>query len=68
MNDLPFHLLLFAVAGTVIVVISAFFSEPEDSAALRAIPRRLFWFFVGCAGVAAVMLVCEHTFARVGSV
>jgi len=65
MNDLGFHLLLFTVSGAVIVAVSALFSEPSDARALRLIPRRLLWFFIGCAIVAAVMLVLEHTFARV---
>ena len=65
MNDLPFHLLLFFVAGTVIVVISAMFSEADDREALKLLPRRLLYYFTGCALVAVVMLVCEHTLASI---
>ena len=65
MNDLPFHLILFLVSGTVIVVISCMFSETDDRAALKILPRRLLYFFVGCAAVALIMLVLEHTVASV---
>ena len=65
MNDLPFHLLLFAFAGSVIVLISSFFSESDDRAAFRALPKRILVFFVGCAAIAAIMLVLEHTVASV---
>ena len=65
MKDLPLHLLLFAVAGAVIVVIGAMFAEPEDERMLATLPRRLLTFFLGCLAVALVMLICEHTFASV---
>lgn len=65
MKDLPVHLLLFLVSGAVIVVISAMFSEPDDTALLRVLPRRLLVFFAGCVAVAVVMLVLEHTLASV---
>ena len=65
MNDLPFHLLLFAFAGTVIVLISCFFSETDDRAAFRALPKRVLVFFLGCTAIAVVMLILEHTVASV---
>lgn len=65
MKDLPFHLFLFLVSGTVIVTISVMFSEASDRAALRVLPKRLLYFFLGCAAVAVVMLICEHTFASI---
>ena len=65
MKDLPFHLLLFLLSGSVVVAISAMFSEADDRAALRILPRRLAYFFAGCGVVAAVMLICEHTFASI---
>ena len=65
MNDLPTHLALFAVAALVIVGVSAAFSEMEDGAALRLVPRRLLYFVVGCATLTGVMLVLEHTVASV---
>ena len=65
MNDLGIHILLFAITGFVIVVLSSLFSESDDSAAFKTIPRRLMYFFAGCAGVAAVMLLAEHTVASI---
>lgn len=63
--DLPIHLLLFAVVALAIVMLSSFFSEPEDGPALRALPRRLLYFFVGCGVLAGLMLIAEHTVASV---
>ena len=65
MKDIGFHLLLFLAAGTVIVVIGSLFSESDDKAALRVLPKRLLRFFLGCALVLVVMLVCEHTLASI---
>jgi hypothetical protein len=64
-RDLGVHLLLFLLVSTVIVAMSAFFSEPHDGAALRSLPRRLLVFAVGCAILAGVMLLVEGTFAAV---
>lgn len=66
MKDLPIHILLFLLSGFVIVVVGSMFAEPEDEAMLKALPRRLLTFFLGCAVVVTVMLICEHTFASVG--
>lgn len=63
--DLPIHLLLFSVVALAIVMLSSFFSEPEDGPALRALPRRLLYFFVGCGVLAGLMLIAEHTVASV---
>jgi len=65
MNDLGFHLVLFLVVGSVIVAISAFYTEREDARALAIVPRRLAFFLAGCALVALLMLVLEHTVASV---
>ena len=65
MKDLPIHLLLFAIVGLGIVACSLVFSEPDDRKALRHLPKRLFWFFVGCGTLAAVLLFVEHVFASV---
>ena len=65
MKDLPFHIFLFLVSGTVIVTISVLLSEANDRAVLRVLPKRLLYFFMGCALVAVVMLVCEHTLASI---
>ena len=66
MKDIGFHLLLFVAIGIVIVTISAFFAEMEDGPALRSLPRRLVVFFAGCALLAGLMLLAEHTVASVG--
>lgn len=63
--DIAVHLLLFAVVAAAIVLMSAFFSEQEDGPALRAFPRRLLYFFVGCGVLAGLMLLAEHTVASV---
>lgn len=66
MKDIGVHLLLFLVVSVAIVLMSAFFSEADDGKALRSLPRRLFWFVVGCGILCGVLLVVEHAFARVG--
>lgn len=66
MNDLPLHLFLFVVSGSIIVVIGSMFAEPDDAKMVKILPRRLLAFFLGCGAVTAVMLICEHTFASVG--
>jgi hypothetical protein len=64
-NDLAVHLLLFVLVALVIVVCGAFYGEPDDARALRTVPVRLGWFVGGCALLVLVVLVIEHTFARV---
>jgi hypothetical protein len=59
------HLAFFLVLSLAIVVMSAFYSEPEDARALRSVPRRYAMFVVACAVIAAVMLVLERVFASV---
>ena len=65
MNDLLVHLLLFSVLSAVIVLMSAFFAEPDDRLALRGYPKRLIIFFVGCAILTGIILLFEHTLASV---
>ncbi len=65
MGGMLLHVFLFIAISTVIVTISSFYTEHDDGKALRAIPRRLAVFLASCAGVAAVMLFCEHFFASV---
>jgi hypothetical protein len=60
------HVAFFLALSLVIVVLSAFYSEPEDAAALRSVPKRLAVFVSACAAVAAVMIVLESVFASVG--
>ena len=59
------HVGFFLLLSAVIVVMSAFYSEPNDARALRSVPRRLGVFVASCIGIAAVMLVCESLFAGV---
>jgi hypothetical protein len=63
MNDLPTHLLLFAIVSLAIVACSLVFSESSDAQAIRHLPRRLLWFYAGCGILAAVQLFEEHVFA-----
>jgi hypothetical protein len=65
MNDLPIHLLLFALVGIAIVTMGSFFGDTADGPALANIPRRLVVFFAGCGLVALILLVIEHTVASV---
>ena len=65
MKDLPTHLLLFTIVGFAIVACSLVFSEPDDAKAMRSLPRRLLWFFVGCGILVAILLFVEHAFANV---
>jgi len=64
-KDWPFHLLLFFIAGTIIVVIGAMFAEQDDRAMLKSLRKRWVHFFLGCLAVVVVMLICEHTLASV---
>lgn len=64
MNDLPLHFVLFAIIGIAIVALGSFFGDTTDAPALRSMPRRLLVFFAGCALVALILLVIEHTLAR----
>jgi hypothetical protein len=65
MNDLGVHLLLFALISVLIVTCGAFYGEPDDARALRTVPLRLAWFVGGCAILVLIVIVIEHTFARV---
>jgi len=59
------HVGFFLALSFAIVVLSAFYSEPEDGPALRSVPRRYAVFVGACAAVAAIMLVLETLFASV---
>ena len=65
MIDIGTHLVLFAIVSFVIVTIGAFYSERDDAAAFKSLPRRYTMFVIGCAVLTAVMLLCEHTLASV---
>ncbi len=59
------HIGLFLILALVIVVCGAFYGEPDDSIALRSLPRRYLVFVVSCSVVAALMLLAETFFAGV---
>lgn len=63
MSEFMVHILLFLLVSFAIVLMGVFYSEADDARALRILPRRLGVFMLGCALLAVVMLVCEHTFA-----
>lgn len=51
------HLLLFAVATLVVVVMSAFFAEADDAAALASVPKRFVRFYGACVILAVLVLL-----------
>ncbi len=57
------HVLLFLLLSVPIVVMSAFYAEPEDAPAFRTLPRRYGVFVGACALVAVIMLILEALFA-----
>ena len=59
------HVLFFLALCVPIVVIGAFYAEPDDAAAFRGLRRRYALFVGACAMVAVVMLLLEHWFASV---
>jgi len=61
MSDLGVHLGLLALISLAIVTLGAFFSHREDGEAMKDIPKRFAIFLFGCAVVAAIMFVIEHT-------
>ena len=66
MSGFTSHVAFFLALSFVIVVMSAFYSEPADEPAFRSIGRRYLVFVVSCAAIAGVMLACEALFAGVG--
>ena len=60
------HVGFFLVLSLAIVILSAFYSEVDDSPALRSVPKRYVVFIGACALVAGAMLVLERLFASVG--
>jgi hypothetical protein len=63
MKDLPIHLVLFGVVGLAITVLNSIFAESEDSNALRGLPKRLLWFFLGSGAFAVILLLVERFLA-----
>ncbi|HVS20176.1 MAG TPA: hypothetical protein VMT18_16350 [Planctomycetota bacterium] len=66
MSGFVVHLVLFLGASVPIVVLGAFYAEPDDARAFAALPRRFATFLVGCGVLALIMLALEHTFAALG--
>ena len=62
MNGLLLHAFFFLVLSVPIVVLSAFYAEPEDGPALRSIPKRYAVFVIACAVLAGAMLGLEALF------
>lgn len=59
------HVGLFLALLVPIVVMSAFYADPEDGSALRSVPRRYAVYVASSVAVALVMLLCERLFASV---
>lgn len=57
MSGLPTHLVLFAIISLAIVLMGTFHAEASDAAALRALPRRVLTFLVGCGVLAALVVL-----------
>jgi hypothetical protein len=64
-NDIFQHMVLFSILSVVIVLMGTFYTEADDGKALRAYPKRLGTFFVGCGILTGIILVLEHTVASV---
>lgn len=65
MSEIGMHALLFAALSFAIVVMSAFYADHRDRAALLSVPRRFVVFLVSCGLLAAVMVFCQSVFASV---
>ena len=66
MNDLGVHLGLLALISLAIVTLGAFFNHQGDDEAFKSLPKRYAVFLIGCAIVALIMFVIEHTGASLG--
>ena len=66
MNDLGVHLGLLVLISLAIVTLGAFFNHREDGDAVKDLPKRYAVFLIGCAIVALIMFVIEHTGASLG--
>lgn len=49
------HLVLFAIASLVIVVMSALYAEADDAVALAGVPRRFVRFYGACVVLALIV-------------
>ena len=65
MSGLVVHVVFFLLLAGAIVVMASFYSDPDDTSAFRAMPRRYLKFVVSCAVIAGIMLLAETLFASV---
>ncbi len=65
MNDLGVHSALFALIGLGIVAMAAFYTESDNAAAFRGLPRRFGMFCLGCGILALLLIVAERTVASI---
>lgn len=65
MSEIAIHILLFLVASLAIVGLGSCYADAADGPALRNFPRRFMMFVAGCALLALIMIVLEHTIASV---
>ena len=49
------HLLLFALATLVVVLMAAFYAEADDKVALRSVPKRFVRFYLSCVVLGGVV-------------
>ena len=61
-DPLP-HVGLFLFVALAIVFAGSTFSDTEDAALLRSLPKKVGWFCAWCAILAVVILLLEHTLA-----
>ena len=61
-DPLP-HVALFLFVALAIVFAGSTFSDMEDAALLRSLPKKVGWFCLWCAILAAVILLLGHTLA-----
>jgi hypothetical protein len=63
MIDPLVHIALFLLVALAIVFAGSTFSELEDGALRRGLPRKVGWFCLWCAVLSLVVVVLEHTLA-----
>ncbi len=63
MIDPLVHIALFLLAALAIVFAGSTFSDLDDGALLRTLPKKVGWFCLWCAVLAVVILLLEHTLA-----
>ncbi len=63
MIDPLVHLVLFLLAALAIVFAGSTFSDLEDQALLRTLPKKVGWFCLWCGVLALLIVLLEHTLA-----